>query len=257
MTTRVPPSPMEDRELYPLHEEDDVTEIPRHERQVRYLRDALSARFPNWFVTGNVGIYWEKGNYELYRAPDVFVVREPLPVPDPRVYLTFEDPSIVFVAEIGSRSTQRADEGPKLEIYARDIHAAEYLYADPPRRDVRFWRLGPQGSEAVAPEGAPPRSGGPGRFRSLELDVEFGLDEDGFLRIYTLEGERLLTHEETDQHLQDTQQHLQDTRQRLQEAEARAADEGARRQEPERRLAELQARLGEASGAPRDAEPLE
>jgi hypothetical protein len=243
MSTRVSPSVVEDRDLYPLHEEDDVTEIPRHERQVRYLRDALSARFPDWFVTGNVGIYWEKGNYELYRAPDVFVVREPLLVPDPRVYLTFEDPPILFVAEIGSRSTQRVDEGPKLEIYTRHVRAAEYLYADPPRRDIRFWRREPRGYEPVAPEAS-------GRFRSVELELEFGLDEDGFLRIYTLDGEPLRTHEEAEQHLQDAQQ-------RLQSAEALAAQEAARREELERQLAELRARLGGASGPPWNAKPVE
>src|SRR5262245_51544728 len=101
MTTRITSTPAEDRDFYPLHEEDDVTEIPFHERQVRYLRDALSARSPTWSVTGNVCIYWEPGNTSRYAAPDVFVVREPLPKPDPRVYLTWEDPPVIFVAEIG------------------------------------------------------------------------------------------------------------------------------------------------------------
>jgi hypothetical protein len=44
------------QEYYPLHEEDDVPEIPDHEAQVRYARDALDAHFSDWFVTGNVCI---------------------------------------------------------------------------------------------------------------------------------------------------------------------------------------------------------
>jgi hypothetical protein len=52
--------------------------------------------------------------------------------------------------------------------------------------------------------------------------LEFELDEDDFLWIYTLAGERLLTYEEVSE---------------------RAAEEAARRQELERQLAELQARL--------------
>jgi hypothetical protein len=221
MSTRVSLAYAEDRDLYPLHEEDDVTEIPFHERQVRYLRDAVSACHPEWFVTGNVGIYWEKGNYSLYRAPDLFVVREPLPNPDPRVYLTFEDPPVIFVAEIGSRSTQAVDEGPKPEIYARHVRASEYLYADPPRHILRFWRLGADVYESVAPE---PN----GRFRSVTLDLEFGLEAEGFLRVYTRDGERLRTHEEAEQAV------AEEVRRRL-EAEQRAA-------ELERQLAELQAR---------------
>jgi Uma2 family endonuclease len=231
MSTRVSLAYAEDRDLYPLHEEDDVTEIPFHERQVRYLRDAVSACHPEWFVTGNVGIYWEKGNYSLSRAPDLFVVREPLPNPDPRVYLTFEDPPVIFVAEIGSRSTQAVDEGPKPEIYARHIRASEYLYADPPRRVVRFWRLGADGYEPVAPE---PN----GRFRSVMLDLEFGLEAEGFLRVYTRDGARLRTHEEAEQAV------VEEARRRL-EAEQAVAEEARRRLEAEQRVAKLERQLAE------------
>jgi Uma2 family endonuclease len=253
MTAKLSPTALDDRDLYPLHEEDDVTEIPFHRRQVRYLEGALSAHFPGWFVTGNVCIYWERGNYALYRAPDVFVVREPLPQPDPRVYLTWQDPPVIFVAEIGSRSTQAVDEGPKVEIYAQNVRAAEYLYSDPPQGDVRLWRLGPEGYEAVAP-------GENGRLRSAELQLEFGL-EGGFLRVYTPEGERLRTHEEAERHVEETEQRAatearrratearrrQAAEARAAQAEERAAQEAARRQELERQLAELRARMPDGS----------
>jgi Uma2 family endonuclease len=260
MTAKLSPAALDDRDLYPLHEEDDVTEIPFHERQVRYLRNALSARFPDWFVTGNVCIYWERGNYALYRAPDVFVVREPLPQPDPRVYLAWQDPPVIFVAEIGSRSTQAVDEGPKVEIYAQNVRAAEYLYSDPPQGDVRLWRLGPEGYEAVAP-------GENGRLRSAELQLEFGLEER-FLRVYTLDGARLRTHEEAEQEAQEAGRRVTESEERAAaearrraaearrrqaaearaaQAEERAAEEAARRQELERQLAELRARMPDGS----------
>jgi Uma2 family endonuclease len=236
MTIRVSPSPIDDREFYPLHEEDDVPEIPFHRRQVGYLDAALRARFPGWFVTGNVCIYWEPGNTSRYAAPDLFVVKEPLSEPEPRVYLVWQDPPVSFVVEIGSRSTFRADEGPKLDVYGREIRAAEYLYADPPNGDVRLWRLGSAGYEPVAP-------GANGRLRSMELELEFGLDEASFLRIYTLEGEPLRTPEEAEQYTHEVEEQLQEVEQHLRDARAQAAEEAAQRAELERQLAELRARL--------------
>jgi Uma2 family endonuclease len=228
MATRAPTALVEDRDWYPIHEEDDVAEIPFHKEQTTDLYDALRVRFPQYFVTGNVCIYWERGNRSLYRAPDLFVAAGKPADPEPRVYLTWSDPPILFVAEIGSRSTLREDEGPKVEIYQDHIRAAEYLYSNPPKGDLRMWRMGDAGYEEVTPE---PN----GRLRSAELDLEFGI-EGGFLRIYTPDGERLRTHEEAEQLLAEQAQLRQ-------EAEARAAAERARREELERRLAEMEAQL--------------
>ena len=81
MATRVPVLSVDDQEYYPLHEEDDVPETPPHEAAVRYARDGIAASFPDWFVTGNACVYWERGNTKEYRAPDLFVVKEPLTEP--------------------------------------------------------------------------------------------------------------------------------------------------------------------------------
>ena len=117
MAIRVsPPELWDDQEFYPLHEEDDVPEIPPHREQVTYLYDALRALFPDWFITSNVCIYWERGNTSAYVAPDLFAVREPLTEPVERVYLLWQQPPVIFVAEVGSRSTLRRDEGPKPQI---------------------------------------------------------------------------------------------------------------------------------------------
>lgn len=225
MAVRTPTLSVDDQEYYPLHEEDDVPEVPPHEATVRDLRNILSLRFPRWFVTGNVCIYWERGNTKKYRAPDLFVVAEPLTEEVHRVYQTWRQPPVTFVAEIGSKSTFRKDEGPKVEIYQDLIRAEEYLYADPPKGILRLWRLGAAGYTEVAPAAN-------GRLRSERLELEFGLDEAGELRVYTLAGEPLLTHEETEAARQAAEAAQQ-------AAEARAA-------ELERQLAELRARLGES-----------
>jgi Uma2 family endonuclease len=253
------PALWDDQEFYPLHEEDDVPEIPPHEATARYLRDAIAARFPGWFVTGDVCIYWEPGNTRAYRAPDVLVVKEPLAEEVHRVYQTWKQPPVAFVAEIGSRSTFREDEGPKLEIYQDQVQAAEYFYANPPQGDQRLWRRGPDGYEAVAAEAN-------GRLRSAELGLEFSLDDAGDLWLYTLEGERLLTHTESEAERQQEArrrqaaeaeraeearlrqaaeaQQAEEARLR-QAAEAQQAEEARRRQEAEARVAELERQLAE------------
>jgi Uma2 family endonuclease len=252
MAIPAPPFPVNDREFYPLHEEEDVPEIEFHDLQTDYLCDALRAYFPDWRVFRDVCIYWVPGVTNLYRAPDVFVVSGAIPEPTLRVYHTWQDPPIDFVAEIGSRSTFREDEGPKPEIYSRDIGVVEFLYTDPPKGDLRLWRLGPGDVyEPVVPEAN-------GRLRSQELGLEFGLEE-GFLYVYTLTGERLRNHKEAErdrkaaearaqtearQH-QEAEARAQTEARQRQEAEARAQTEAHRRQEAEARAAEAEARTAE------------
>jgi Uma2 family endonuclease len=231
MTTHLSPAAVNERDLYPLHEEDDVTETPQHERLVRYLRDAIAAQVPGRFVTGNVCIYWEPGNYEAYAAPDLFVAQAALSHPDPRVYLFWQDPPLVFVAEVGSRSTSQDEEGVRLERYRDILRVPEHLYFDPERKELRLRRLGPVGYEVVAPE---PN----GRLRSEQLQLEFAVDEDGFLWVYTPDGERLLTYDEVAQRQQSAEARAIEEAERRREVEARAIEEAEHRQEAEARSAE-------------------
>jgi Uma2 family endonuclease len=232
---------VDDQEYYPLHEEDDVPETPPHEAAVRYARDAIAARFPDWFVTGDVCVYWERGNTKDYRAPDLFVVREPLTEPVTRVYQLWKQPpgpplrgGAPFALEVGSRTTFRQDVGPKVKIYQDHVKAAEYAHVDLDHQRKRLWRLGPAGYREIKPE-AGTRRRRVGRLRSMELGLEYDLEE-GLLRVYTLDGERLRSHEESEQQLKATEQRLEQEARRRQEAEEHAA-------ELARQLAELQARL--------------
>lgn len=246
MAIRTPPLSVDDQEYYPLHEKDDVPETPPHRRQTTDLANALEARCPDWFITSNVCIYWERGNTRGYRAPDLFVVKEPLAEPVTRVYQLWKQPPIAFVMEIGSRTTFRQDVGPKVDLYQEKIKATEYCHFDLDHGEQRLWRLGAGGTyEEVAP-------GANGRLRSAELALEFEIEVGGFLRVYTLEGVLLLTHKETAQRLEATEERLTaaerqaaEEAERRQEAEHRAEAEAARRAELEGQLATLQARLAE------------
>jgi Uma2 family endonuclease len=254
-----PVDPLDDQEYYPLHEEDDVPETPPHEAQSRYARDAMQAHFPDWFVTGNVCIYWERGNTRDYRAPDLFVVKQPLTEPVTRVYQLWRQPPVAFALEVASRTSFRQDQGPRQQDYQDLVKAAEYCHVDLDHTQLRLWRLGLEGYEPVAPE---PN----GRLRSQELGLDLAISADAELQIFTLEGERLLTHEEeverraqaerhaaeeaqrraqAERHAVEEAQRRAEAEERLQAAEVRAREADARRADLERQLAELRARLGE------------
>jgi Uma2 family endonuclease len=220
---------VDEHTLYPVHEEDSVPENPDHEYQTRYLRDALSARLPQHWVTGEICMYWERDARERYVAPDVLVVegtREQNPHP---VYLAWSDSPALLVIEVGSVSTFRKDEGPKVDRYLRDLGVREYLYCHALRERLRMWRLeGGSPVEVMTNE--------QGRVVSRELDLEFGLDADRFLRIYERDGRALLTHEE--EHHRAEQEHR-----RAEQERARAEQERQRALALEREVERLREEL--------------
>jgi Uma2 family endonuclease len=235
MAIRTPRLSVDDQEYYPLHEEDDVPETPPHRREVTDLDGALHAHFPDWFVSGNVCIYWEQGNTQDYRAPDLFVVKEPLSEPVTRVYQLWKQPSIAFALEVGSRTTFRTDVGPKVELYEQRVKAREYCHIDLDHGVKRLWRLGPGGYEEIEPEAN-------GRLRSAELGLELDLEEDR-LQIYTPAGERLLKYEEERRRRLEAEQEREEEARRRQEAEQAREAEARLRQEAEARAAELARQL--------------
>lgn len=245
MTVPATPITADDQDFYPLHHEDDVPEIPDHELQNSDLRATLRAHFPDWFITGNVCVYWEKGNRNRYVAPDLFAVRDWKPSEKLRTYWLWQHPPIVFIAEILSAyDFKPRQEGMEAE-YAAHIRAPEYLSFHLERKELKLRRLGPRGYEEVTPEAN-------GRVRSRELDLEFGMDESAFLRIYTLDGTKLANPEELKLQLADQEERREAAEARAAEeargrqaAEARADDEARQRAELERQLVELQGRLQE------------
>jgi Uma2 family endonuclease len=256
----------DDISFYPNHEEDDVPEGSLHYRWSGYLVSALGARFPNCYVIGNNCIYWEPSNNIDYLAPDAFVAEEGVPEPPPRVYRTWLLPRLLFAAEIGSKSNTREKMKEKRGRYAAFVRPDELLETDPVDEEagevltlehLRLYRLTDGSYEEVERQ---PN----GRFRSAVLDLEIGVDETHNLRLYTLSGERVLTHkEELEARLAAEQRAGQEARERLaaeqraeqearerlaaaqrvKEAEARAAKERAQREAVERELAALRARL--------------
>ena len=82
------------------------------------------------YVSGNLFIYYEKGNPRAVIAPDVFVVFG-VNKGDRRSYKTWEESNTPdFVLEITSKSTQKEDQETKPNIYAA-LGVREYFQYDP------------------------------------------------------------------------------------------------------------------------------
>jgi Uma2 family endonuclease len=227
--------------LYPIHEEDTVVQGPVHDRECRYLAGALQAHRPDLWVVHDVCLYWELGNTERYRAPDVSVIVCPPPQNPPKVYLAWSHPPLRFVAEVASDETRGVDTTEKFTDYEQLLRAPEYLFADPQRSELKLWRLAGGAYQPVAADHL-------GRIYSVTLEVAFGYDATGFLRIYTPGGEMLLTHEEERYQREEEARQRMEAERRAQAESERAEAEALRRADLERRLAELAAELERLRG---------
>jgi Uma2 family endonuclease len=228
--------PYADRQLFSLHEEEAVTEVPPHRRQVVYFETSLQVELPDRFVGANMGVYWVPGQYaEPWVGPDVFVAaRRPLREPQPRVWLVWEDGPLQFVAEVASEKTRRLERRKREETYQDALGVPECLYVDLDRHQLELWRLQAGKYRRVREER--------GRLYSEELGVWFGWDPAaGFVRIWTSVGRVLPTAQEREQQLQKAEQRAQEE-QRLRQEEQRL------RQEAEAKAASLTAELERLRG---------
>jgi len=227
-------SPLSDQSLYSLHPEEDVVETDPHRHQVVYLETNLRALLRDRYVGADMGVYWVPGAFEEpWVGPDV-LVSQPTARREPRrVYLVWEHGPLAFVAEVASDRT-RSTEAEKRETHYRvDLAVPEYLYIDLERRELQLWRLREGVYQQV--------SAIEGRLWSEQLGVSFGWDrEQPFVRIWTADGEMLLTKEEDLEALVQMRDHVLAAEAARREAEAarREAQRRARREAAERRAAE-------------------
>lgn len=157
------------------------------------LLDILEHRYqddPQVYVSGNIFVYYEKGNPDAVFSPDIMVVKG-VPKKERRVYKLWEEDYTApdFVLEITASATYKADLGPKKGLYALlGIH--EYFLFD---RTAEFLWPQLQGYRLSDREYKPVGGEWP---CSEVLDVEFRVEE-GRLRLYDAQtGERLLTRAE-------------------------------------------------------------
>lgn len=190
------------------------------------------------YVSGNMFIYYEKGNPGAVVAPDVFVVMG-APNHDRRSYLLWQEPKAPdFVMEITSASTRSEDQGTKRGLYAF-LGVREYWQYDPTSDYLKPPLRGLQLQvENYVPLPAHSSLDGGIVMRSAVLGLDLRL-EKGRLRFYDpATNEQLLSYQEAELQRREEMQ----ARQR---AEAEARREAAAQQAVEARLAELEATLRE------------
>ncbi|MDR3636681.1 MAG: Uma2 family endonuclease [Isosphaeraceae bacterium] len=134
---------------YPESDGKPMAETPVHRDNMIALIDVLRVRFagdPMIYVSGNMFLYFERGNPRKCVAPDVFVARARADVRR-RVYKTWEEggrgPELVI--EVTSPSTRDEDMEEKLALYRDTLRVPEYFlfdplheYLDPPLRGYRL-----------------------------------------------------------------------------------------------------------------------
>jgi Uma2 family endonuclease len=121
---------------YPTSDGKPMAETPIHRQNLTDLIDMLEDYFagdPDFYVSGNMLMYYERGNPKKHVSPDVFFVRG---IPHDRqrdAYKTWEEdgrgPDLVI--ELTSRSTRSEDTKKKYTLYRDVLRVREYILFDP------------------------------------------------------------------------------------------------------------------------------
>src|SRR5439155_16617496 len=90
------------------------------------------------------------------------------------------------------------DVGPKLELYARGLRPAEYLYYDADNGVLTLHRRVGEEYIGVAPDAQR-------RVWSEGAHASFAMEEDGFLRSFDADGNPLPSHKETEELRRETE----------------------------------------------------
>jgi Uma2 family endonuclease len=227
--------------LYPDTDGEPMGEGAFHLAAFLHLCGALFRFFgdrSDVYVAGDMFLYYEEGNPDSKKAPDVMVAKGVRGNHPRRSFRTWEEgvvPAVVF--EIVSRRTEDEDRSAKKAEYAR-IGVREYFLFDPegisPQPRLQGFRLR-QGRYQSLPLDAA------GQLASRELELNLHVEGQLLRLIDARTGERL----KTDRELQDeatSQKRRADEETRRAEEQARRVEEQTRRTEEQTRRAEEQTR---------------
>jgi len=252
MAVTVQVRPKKTKEIYyPESDGKPMAETDLHQDLMYHVIHTLQAFLAGEqaYVSGNLLVYYEKGNPQRSVAPDCFVVFG-VEHRRRRIYKIWEEgqvPDVVF--EVTSSSTRREDMVDKMALYAR-LGVKEYFLYDPtsdylPQPLMGYW-LNAEGvyQPIKADKGESARVNGGAAmtpsFVSRLLGLRLALDSQGTLQFYSLTtGERVLSKFEAQ---------AREEQARADEAQRMAEQEQARADEAEAENARLRAELERLRG---------
>ena len=235
MAQKIRSLPTERTVVYPESDGKPMAETDTHRNLMTNIIEMLSNHFRSRFdvyVSGNLLVYYEKGNPKKSVAPDVFVVFG-TEKKERRTYLLWEEGKVPdFVLELVSKKTYKKDLGEKKDLYAAVFGVKEYYLYDP---DGRYLQPSLQGYRLVDYTYLPIQPVGD-RIPSLVLGLELG-ERDMELGLYNPQTKNWLLKpaEESEARRQ--------AEARAQRAEAKAQQEIFARQQAEAELTRLRALL--------------
>jgi Uma2 family endonuclease len=118
---------------YPTSDGKPSAETDHHRLLMTALIETLDDHFaadPDVYVTGNLLLFYEKGNKRRHVAPDVFVVKGVQKGLRPNYLLWQEKPPDVVI-ELTSKTTRAEDTTKKWGLYEGTLKVKEYFLFDP------------------------------------------------------------------------------------------------------------------------------
>jgi len=122
---------------YPTSDGKPMGETDLHRQDMVDVIETLEDHYagdPDVYVTGNLLLFYERGNRRKHVSPDAFVVFGVPKLPRRDYYLLWEEgrpPDVVI--EITSKTTRREDQHKKRLIYRDILKVPEYFQFDPTR----------------------------------------------------------------------------------------------------------------------------
>jgi Uma2 family endonuclease len=227
------------------YDDGEPMESPWHYGNATLLLSSYVAhrggRRDDYYIGANMFIYYsaEQARNRDYKGPDVFIVKDVDGTRPRNSWMVWDEgghyPNVIF--ELLSPSTEQADLGAKKRIYEQIFRTTEYFCVAPEVERLFGWRLSNGAYNPLEPDEH-------GRLWSRELELWLGAWQGPFLalehtwlRLYTAEGDLVLTGEEAERRRAETE------RRRAETAEQQLAAE-------RQRIAALEAELRRLRGEP-------
>ena len=235
---------------YPSSDGKPMAETDVHRDEMVYVIEGLRSHFrdvPDVYVSGNILLYYVKGNPRSSVSPDGLVAKGLSHAKERRdVYKVWEEgrpPS--WVIEVTSRSTRLEDLDRKKSLYQR-LGIEEYFlydprseYLDPP---LQGYRLSGGRYQPISPEPD-------GSLVSQVLDMVLSWDESGLQLVDAQTGEALLSYSEQREarELEAAARQAAEAARQVAEAACQAAEGRAAEESVAREVAEAAREVAEAA----------